>query len=136
MIPGQLENIISASKRHVEDKTNLKHFFALGLVSRYPNLDEETLVDALESPNILMQEGYLQATERVHPSLRERISKLIVQIVTPTPDLGELVQTVEEALQHNLMVTKSILESASDGEKLTPHELRRLLLFLVPLDSK
>jgi hypothetical protein len=68
----------STSRRKTSDKTNLAHFFAIGISLRYPKIDPQTIERVLRHPEILLQDGYLEAIQKVYPDIREHIESFIV----------------------------------------------------------
>ena len=87
IVNGQLEgNLLQnyeTSRRKVEDKTNHKHFFAIGILARYPDIDDYSICQAVEYPNILLQHGFLEAIQSIHPSLRQDLTNTIIKCVVP-----------------------------------------------------
>ena len=111
-------------------------FFAIGIMQRYPQLDNDQLIEkALEYPEILVQDGFLTSIATVNPSLRQRILDFIVKLVTPTSDLSTTVQTLNSAVSEKLNVLDLVVQAQHENERLTPHETKRLLGFLVPFED-
>ena len=65
---------MQASRRSVSDKTNFSHFFGLGIATRYPKIDEETIAKVIELPDLLLQDGFLSEIENTNPDLRKQIT--------------------------------------------------------------
>ena len=60
-LEGELQQNYDISRRNVENKGNHKHFFAIGILARYPDIDDNSICQAVEYPNILLQDGFLEA---------------------------------------------------------------------------
>ena len=134
-LPGAVSHLITASRRNVEDRTNLAEFFAIGMNVRYPSLDPHTIKDALELPKILCQDGYLEAMQTVHVKIRKSLSDFVASTIIPVDDFSDTVKELSRAMQSNLTLISELKATSQGKERVTPHELKKLLEFLVPLSQ-
>ena len=51
-------------------------------------------------------------------------------------ELGDVVDELHKALQHNIHLKTALVDVEMTEQKLTPLELRRLLEFITPMDGK
>ena len=98
-LSGDKKKNFSGSRRTTEDKGNYQHFFGMGIVARYPEIDDSTVDQAIEHPMLLLQDGFLEAIKSIHPSLRHDLTETIIKCVIPENDLAEVVNALNVALQ-------------------------------------
>ena len=80
---GELLQSYDTTRRNVENKANHKHFFAIGILARYPDIDDYSICQAVDYPNILLQHGFLEAIQSIHPSLRQDLTYAFIYCVAP-----------------------------------------------------
>ena len=96
---GEKRKNYGGSRRTTEDKSNYQHFFGMGIVARYPEIDDSTVDQVIEHPILLLQDGFLEAIKSIHPSLRHDLTDAIIKCVIPENDLAEVVNALNVALQ-------------------------------------
>ena len=53
-LQGELKRTLNASRRNTQDKDNLRQFFAMGILVRYPNIDDLTIEKVVTHPHMLL----------------------------------------------------------------------------------
>ena len=81
-----------------------------------------------------MNNEFLQEIQSVHTSLREPLIKFIAEHVRECNDLSDITKFLHIELQQNLYLLDYLCEKAGQDEKLTPYEVKELILLLTPLD--
>lgn len=109
-----------------------KHF-SKGLVARYPGLDESTIEDVFRAPEALFQDSYLEAIQSTNERLRSKITKFILDRVEQVEILGPAVHELHRFVQRRLEALALMEKAALEDERLTPHELKQLLEYLIDL---
>ena len=70
----------------------------------------------------------------MHTSLRAPLIKFISEHVKECNDLSDITKFLHIELQQNLYLLDYLCEMAGRDEKLTPYEVKELILLLTPLD--
>lgn len=106
------------------------------MVECYPDVDDDTIEATVNNPQAFMQNGFLEAIQMTHPSLRADIIKVLIGVLTPGRDLSDTVKDLHEAAQGNPLICQHIVKAKKEEERLTPIEIKRLLVDLEPLDKE
>ena len=126
-LDGNIKRSLDPSRRNTQDRNNLQQFFAMGIVARYPDIDDYSINKAVEHPTLLLQEGFLESIEGIHLSLRGDLTDAIVSCIEPQKDLATAVRQLNLALQSQRSICRILVDSNSKEEKLLPLQLERLL---------
>ena len=70
----------------------------------------------------------------MHKSLRAPLIKFIADHVKEGDDLSDITKFLSIELQTNLYLLDYLCEKALQDEKLTPYEVKELVLLLTPLE--
>ena len=71
----------------------------------------------------------------MHHSLRAPLTKFIATHVKECDDLREISKFLHIELQQNLYLLDYLCDKAVGNEKLTPYEVKDLILYLIPLEG-
>ena len=71
----------------------------------------------------------------MHKALRAPLIKFIVAHVKECDDLREITKFLHVELQQNLNLLDYLCDKAVHQEKLTPYEVKELILYLMPLEG-
>ena len=82
-----------------------------------------------------MNNEFLEEIQSVHHSLRAPLIKFISQHVKECDDLREITKFLHIELQQNLYLLDFLCDKAVENEKLTPYEVKELILYLIPLEE-
>ena len=82
-----------------------------------------------------MSNEFLEEIQSVHHSLRAPLIKFISAHVKDCDDLREITKFLHVELQQNLYLLDYLCDKAVHEEKLTPYEVKELILYLIPLDN-
>ena len=82
-----------------------------------------------------MSNEFLEEIQSVHKSLRAPLIKFVAEHVKECDDLREITKYLHVELQQNLYLLDYLCEKAVKEEKLTPYEVKELILHLIPLEE-
>ena len=82
-----------------------------------------------------MNNEFLEEIQIVHHSLRYSLIKFVTEHVKECDDLREITKFLHIELQQNLYLLDYLCDKAESEEKLTPYEVKELILFLTPLEE-
>ena len=82
-----------------------------------------------------MNNEFLREITKVDLDLRAPLIKFISDHVKEGDDLSDITKFLNIELQENLYLLDYLCEQALENEKLTPFEVKELILYLTPLDQ-
>ena len=64
----------------------------MGIVARYPDIDNYSINKSVEHPGLLIQDEFFETIQSVHMSLRGDLVDAIISCIVPTSDLAQVVR--------------------------------------------
>ena len=118
VVPGNFVNYNPGTRRYTEGTTNYKQYFKIGILHRYPGLDETTVQKAFDKPELLIDSSFFEQIQQVNVFLRESLISFIVNRISGGSDVAETVKQLSNVLQRDPKILDTMDELGKDNERL------------------